>query len=194
MSELESALIATYLGKQELHFFAKDSYWKKGKIWAWFMNATGQIPISQAGGRGVTEQINKGVAYLKKGKIVCIYPEGTRGIDGRVHKGHSGVIRTAILAGGVPVVPVGLIGMGKLNPPGDRFHLRPGKAKIVIGKPTNPLKHAPRDQANLTDKVLAVVISRAATDALMEEIARLADTVTAAGYSETGAAGRQNKK
>jgi 1-acyl-sn-glycerol-3-phosphate acyltransferase len=191
MSELESALIATYLSNQELHFFAKDSYWKKGRGWAWFMNATGQIPISQSGGDAATEQMAKGVIYAKDGKVTCWYPEGTRGSDGNVHKGHGGAVRMAVQAGGIPIVPVGLIGMAKFNRPGKL--IRPGLAKMVIGKPIYPLRHAPRDKANLTEKALQYAIARVVTDVMMKEIARLARTSYDPTYSPIGAAGRRKK-
>lgn len=192
MSELESALIATYLGHYELHFFAKDSYWKKGKGYAWFMDATGQIPISQSGGDAVLEQMEKGVAYAKRGKITAWYPEGTRGADGVVHKGHTGAARVAVKAGGIPIVPVGLRGMGKFNRPG-RW-IRPGRGKMVVGKAIYPLRHAPRDKTNLTEKAFEGMIARYVTDMMMKEIARLADTSYDPTYSPIGAAGKKTSR
>ena len=45
---------------------------------------------------------------LRDGKLLGIYPEGTRSPDGRLYKGKTGVARL-VLQAGVPVIPVGMI-------------------------------------------------------------------------------------
>ena len=171
-TEIESALIASHLSSIKIRFFAKAEYWKKSRAHDWFMTNTGQVPLSRTDSRQALEAIEVGANILKDGGIMAIYPEGTRSLDGRVHKGHTGVARTAIRAGGVPIVPVGLIGMRKLNPPGGR--IRPGRATMVIGEPINPLRYQGLSgHSNLTDKALEAALSRSITDALMKRITTL---------------------
>lgn len=171
-TELESALIAVYLRKHEIHFFAKAEYWNKNKVAGWFMTNTGQIPLLRTDSRSADESINKGVGVLRGGGVIAIYPEGTRSRDGKLHKGKTGVARTAIRAGGVKIVPVGLIGMEKLNPPGKGF--RPGMATIIIGEPINPFHYQELSgHEKLNGKALEHALSRIVTDALMKEIERL---------------------
>ena len=72
-------------------------------------------------------------SVLGRGELFGIYPEGTRSHDGRLYRGKTGVARMALEAG-VPVVPVGLIGMFALQPAGRRWP-KPGKVELRIGKP-----------------------------------------------------------
>ncbi|NKE62644.1 1-acyl-sn-glycerol-3-phosphate acyltransferase, partial [Lentzea sp. PSKA42] len=57
---------------------------------------------------------------LARGDAFAIYPEGTRSLDGMLHRGRTGVARMA-LESGAPVVPVGIIGTDKVQPVGSRF-------------------------------------------------------------------------
>lgn len=203
-TELESVLLATNLAKYEIHFFAKATYWEKSPVHRWFMNATGQLPINQMGGRGIEEQINSGADVLRSGGIIAIYPEGTRGTDGYLHKGHTGVGRTAILAGNVPIIPIGMLGMEKLNPPGGGIHL--GRGTINIGKPIYPLVHASDDHRPLLERVLHLLETRSPvvkpvinaharilTNVLMHEISRLSTAQYADEYLKIGGANTAKK-
>ena len=100
-TEIESALIAVHLPDIKIRFFAKAEYWSKSRLHGWFMTNTGQVPLSRTDSRAALEQIKSGAEILRQGGIMAMYPEGTRSLDGRVHKGHTGVARTAIRAGGV---------------------------------------------------------------------------------------------
>ncbi len=64
---------------------------------------------------------------------VLIYPEGTRSVTGKIGEFKSG---TGLLATqmGVPVVPVGLVGLSKILPKGQTIPRR-GNCEIHIGKP-----------------------------------------------------------
>ena len=65
--------------------------------------------------------------------MLGIYPEGTRSPDGRLYRGRTGVARMA-LEGGVPVLPVAMIGTDKAQPTGKKIPklMRIG---VKIGKP-----------------------------------------------------------
>jgi 1-acyl-sn-glycerol-3-phosphate acyltransferase len=73
------------------------------------------------------------VRILREGRLLGIYPEGTRSPDGRLYKGKTGVARMALEAG-VPVIPVAMIGTDRVNPIGSRMW-RPRKVQIKIGEP-----------------------------------------------------------
>jgi 1-acyl-sn-glycerol-3-phosphate acyltransferase len=182
LTEIESVLIAINLAEQEIHFFAKAEYWDKNRLTAWFMDHTGQIPIRRTDSRSADESLTIGATILKRGGILALYPEGTRSKDGKLHKGRVGVARTAIRAGGVHIVPVGLIGMEKLNPSGKG--LRPGAATIVIGKPIDPLHYQEiASHAGRATKYIEHALSRPVTDVLMKEIARLSGAQYSNDYS-----------
>jgi len=73
------------------------------------------------------------VRILCEGRLLGIYPEGTRSPDGRLYKGKTGVARMALEAS-VPVIPVAMIGTDRVNPIGSKMW-RPRKVHIKIGEP-----------------------------------------------------------
>jgi long-chain acyl-CoA synthetase len=76
-----------------------------------------------------------GAVGLKRNKVLLIFPEGTRTIDGRLSSFKKGA---AILAFelGVPIVPVGINGTFETWPRNGGFALHP--IEIVFGKPIDP--------------------------------------------------------
>ena len=68
-----------------------------------------------------------------QGKLLGMYPEGTRSPDGRLYKGKTGLARLA-LETGVPVIPVAMIGTDVVNPPGSKMW-RFGRVEVRFGKP-----------------------------------------------------------
>jgi hypothetical protein len=86
----------------------------------------GHVAVDRVDTRAAAATIQTGVDLLADGKALGIYPEGTRSPDGRLHKFHTGVARLA-LRSGAPVIPVGLIGTGRVLIAGDRcWHRSPG--------------------------------------------------------------------
>jgi len=72
-----------------------------------FLRAVGILPMDRAGGRASASSMDVVLEALREGKVVGIFPEGTRSPDGRLYRGKTGVARLALSAG-VPVIPVGL--------------------------------------------------------------------------------------
>ena len=114
---------------QKLHFLAKKEHFDSlyQRVWHKYVGA---IPLDRESGGEASLDI--GVEYLKKGKIMGIYPEGTRTLDGKLQRGKTGVARLALRAK-VPVLPVGLIGTFDMLPKGKTIP-KLSKAKVKIGK------------------------------------------------------------
>jgi len=72
---------------------------------------------------------------LRKGKVMLIFPEGTRTIDGKLSSFKKGAAILAIEIG-VPLVPVGLIGAFEMWPRGGNFKRHP--VKVVFGEAIYP--------------------------------------------------------
>ncbi|HEU5394390.1 MAG TPA: AMP-binding protein [Candidatus Methylomirabilis sp.] len=72
---------------------------------------------------------------LREGKVLCVFPEGSRSIDGTVKPFKKG---TGILALGlkVPLVPVYLQGTFDVWPRGERWP-RPGPVRVTFGEPAS---------------------------------------------------------
>jgi 1-acyl-sn-glycerol-3-phosphate acyltransferase len=160
-------------------YVAKAEYFDDWKT-AWFFRAAGQIPMNRGGGDKSQRALDTATEVLNAGGVLGIYPEGTRSPDVRLHKGHTGVARLA-LGCGVPVIPVGILGTRKIQPPGKRlmraFHpvtLRfgPPVAFEVHGTPVttgSPSAAVASNGGGTPDQETL----RALTDALMARIAGL---------------------
>ena len=156
---LISCILVPHLNKK-VHYLAKKEHFDSlhQRLWHKWVGA---IPIDRQ--KGGKEALRMAVAYLRKGKVIGIYPEGTRSLDGKLQRGKTGVARLA-LAAKVPVIPIGIIGSFKILPKG-RYMPSAGKAVINIGKPM--LFEAYYGKEN-NHKVLRVV-----TKSIMKEIAKL---------------------
>ena len=125
-------------------FLAKSDYFTgggiKGKLQKSFFSGVGMIPIDRAGGKASEAALGTGMKVLAAGDLLGLYPEGTRSPDGRLYRGKTGVARMALEAG-VPVIPVGLIGMFDIQPAG-RMMPKLGKVEVRIGKPLDFSRYA----------------------------------------------------
>jgi len=72
------------------------------------------------------------MAVLKQGKVLGIAPEGTRSKTGAMQRGRGGAAYIASSMG-VPLLPVGIIGVEKAL--GKLRRLRRPQVKVVIGRP-----------------------------------------------------------
>jgi len=125
-------------------FLAKSDYFTgrgvKGRLQAMFFRSAGQIPIDRSGGAASEAALRTGLKVLTSGNLLSLYPEGTRSPDGRLYRGKTGVARMALEAG-VPVVPIGLVGMFELQPAG-RTMPKIGKVEVRVGKPLDFSRYA----------------------------------------------------
>jgi 1-acyl-sn-glycerol-3-phosphate acyltransferase len=124
--------------RRRIVFLGKRDYFEgkglKGLISKIFFTGVGVIPIDRTGGKASEEALATGLRVLSEGKILGIYPEGTRVPDNRLYRGKTGVARLALKAR-VPVVPMGMINTFELMPTGKvlpRLGVRPG---VRFGKP-----------------------------------------------------------
>jgi len=118
-------------------FLAKSEYFTGKGLKGWatrmFFQATGQLPIDRSGGKASEASLNTGLRVLGEGRVLGIYPEGTRSPDGRLYRGRTGVARM-VLEAGVPVIPVAMIGTAEVMPIGTRLP-KIRRVGIVIGEP-----------------------------------------------------------
>jgi 1-acyl-sn-glycerol-3-phosphate acyltransferase len=119
--------------KRRVTYVAKAEYFDSWKT-AWFFRAAGQIPMNRSGGDASQRALDTATEVLRGGGVLAIYPEGTRAPDIRLHKGKTGVARLS-LGCDVPVIPVGIVGTGAVQPPGSMF-MRPFRpVTIRFGPP-----------------------------------------------------------
>jgi len=115
------SIILPLMLQRRVTFLAKSDYFTgrglKGRLIAAFFRAAGQVPVDRSGGRASEAAVLTGLSLLAEGRVLGIYPEGTRSPDGRLYRGKTGVGRLA-LEGHAPVLPVAMIDTEKMQPPG----------------------------------------------------------------------------
>ena len=121
----------------------------------------GVIPLKR--GEGDNEAFDRSVETLRAGNLYAIYPEGTRSLDGRLHRGHTGVARLHLLSG-APIIPVAMWGTFEALPKG-RSVPRLKKCGVRFG--------APLDFSRLAAQVEDRSTLRRITDDVMQAIASL---------------------
>lgn len=123
--------------ERRITFLAKSEYFTgrglKGRLTAGFFRGVGQVPIDRSGGRASEAALRTALRLLGEGRLLGIYPEGTRSPDGRLYRGRTGVARMALLAR-VPVVPVAMLDTEKVQPPGQVIP-SPGRIGLRFGQP-----------------------------------------------------------
>jgi 1-acyl-sn-glycerol-3-phosphate acyltransferase len=149
-------------------FLAKSEYVTgsglKGMISKAFFNGVGVIPVDREGGESGDRALKTGLRVLAEGKLLGIYPEGTRSPDGRLYRGKTGVARLAIESG-APVVPCAMINTFEFMPPGKllpNLRVRPG---VRFGQPL--------DFSKYHGKEADAGVLRTVTDEIMHAIAGL---------------------
>jgi 1-acyl-sn-glycerol-3-phosphate acyltransferase len=145
--------------KRQLYFMAKAELFNP--ILGPPLRAGGAFPVRR--GEQDIEAMEASVRLCREGKIVAMFPEGTRRSKGIVkkfeHRPRTGAARIA-LAANVPLVPAAIDGTDRMS--------RLPRLKVAYGPPVQTddlVGMTPRDAA------------RAATDRLMTEIYALHDSL-----------------
>jgi 1-acyl-sn-glycerol-3-phosphate acyltransferase len=145
-------------------FLAKSDYFVargvKGRLKAAFFKGVGQLPVDRSGGRASHAALETAKRVLAEGKLLGIYPEGTRSPDGRLYRGKTGVARMALEAG-VKVIPCAMVNTFDIQPPGK---VMPRLMPVVmrIGKPLDFSRYAGMEDDRF--------VLRSMTDEIMYEL------------------------
>jgi 1-acyl-sn-glycerol-3-phosphate acyltransferase len=126
--------------RRTLSFVGKSEYldsWKTRRV----LPALGMIPVDRNDGRRALVALKIATGLLRAGKLFAIYPEGTRSLDGDLHAGHTGAAYLS-MATGVPIVPTGIVGTERVQPPGTRLPRPFRPVTIRFGTPIDPTVYA----------------------------------------------------
>lgn len=150
--------------KRRVTFLAKAEYFTgtgvKGFLQRAFFAGAGQVPIDRSSASAAEDAIRTGIRILRDGRLLGIYPEGTRSPDGRLFRGKIGVARMA-LETGVPVVPVAMVYTSRRLPFGRRLM----KVCVRVGEPLDFSRY----EGLAGDRF----VERSITDEIMYEIMTL---------------------
>lgn len=166
LSFLDSFFIPLVVKRRRMTYLAKADYFKTWKT-SWFFKSVGQISCERGGGGKSQQSLEIALDVLDQGKLLGIYPEGTRSPDGYLYRGRTGVARLALQSGGVPVIPVGLVGTEKVMPKSAKVPKLLGRVEVTVrfGKPLDFSRYAGREDDRF--------VLRSVTDEIMFEIMNL---------------------
>ena len=153
--------------RRRVTFLAKQEYFTgrgvKGMLTRMFFTGAGQVPIDRASGTAAKAALETGKRILAEGKLLGIYPEGTRSPDGRLYRGKTGVARMALEAR-VPVIPVAMIDTDRVQPIGKKIP-RIRRVGVRFGPPLDFSRY----EGLAGDRF----VERSMTDELMYELMHL---------------------
>lgn len=110
---------------------AAADYFLKNKYLAWFaLNIIGIVPIHREAGKNALETSKE---QLRAGNIIIIFPEGSRGEPEIMQELKKGVAHLAHEFPDIPVIPLGLFGLGKALPKGEAL-LVPFFCDVYVGE------------------------------------------------------------
>ena len=168
--------------KRPVVFLAKAEYFTgkgfKGWLVRQFFLAAGQLPIDRSGGKASEDSLNTGLRVLNEGRLLGIYPEGTRSPDGKLYRGRTGIARM-VLEANVPVIPVAMIDTEKVMPIGSSIPTVK-RVGVVIGQPLDFSRFAGYEGDRF--------VLRAITDEIMVELLALSGQEYADEYASSARA------
>lgn len=126
---LEVPIIYTQLFPRDAIGLAKRETWDNPLLGA-LANVWSAIPLD----RGATDlrAMRMALQALDDGKLLVLAPEGSRSVDGRLRRGHGGVVQIA-LRSGAPILPVAHTGGEQFW--GNLKHLRRTDFSLRVGQP-----------------------------------------------------------
>jgi 1-acyl-sn-glycerol-3-phosphate acyltransferase len=119
--------------RRPLNFMAKQELFDV-PVLGFLIKRTNAFPVKR--GAGDTQALRHAFALLKEGRLLLMFPEGTRSKDGNLGKARAGVGMVSCVAQ-APVVPVKIKGTFKMS------LFRP--VQIAYGKPIYPPKNYTKD-------------------------------------------------
>lgn len=132
-SYLDPPVMGGACNRRIVHFMARDTL-LSNPIARWFFPRVGVIPLDRT--KGDLGALKKALASLKEGRVVGLFPEGTRSPDGQLHEAKGG-IGFLIAKGDVPVVPMHISGTYAAFPKG-ASKMKPSRIVARFGPAISP--------------------------------------------------------
>ncbi len=115
---------------RRIHFMAKLELFQV-PVLGFLIKAVGAFPVRQH--TADRAALKTALKYLENGELVCMFPEGTRSLDGKLGEPQAG-LGMIVLKSKAPVVPCALVGTRDMLPPHSKF-LHFARVKVVYGEP-----------------------------------------------------------
>lgn len=160
-SHLDPPMIGSQVPRQ-MCFFARKTLWQ-GPASSWWLDAVGTIPVDRDGGQDVGA-LKRVLRALADGKVMILFPEGTRSPDGHLQPPKPGV-GFIVCKTQVPVVPARIFGSFEAFGKGAKLPKLGSPLSVVFGRPISP--------AQYDDPRAGKERYQIASERIMAEIARL---------------------
>lgn len=129
-SVLDPMLCVIFM-KKPVYFLARHTLFDN-RLSSWLFSSINAIPINRGEGETNLSAIRTAISRLKQGKIICIFPEATRTVDGKIAPFKPGFCLLCRLAK-IPVVPLMIDGAFECWPKNKKMFF-PGQITIYCGK------------------------------------------------------------
>ncbi len=133
---------------REMRFLAKREI-KKVPVLGFTLERSENIVIDRASGG---KAIRRALAVVSHGYSICVFAEGRRFSDNRVHQFNEGAAWLAIAAK-LPCVPMAISGTAELMPRGAKFAVPGRRIRIVLRKPISTIGLKSADRTALTKRL-----------------------------------------
>lgn len=110
---LADVLAVAFL-RHRAKFLGKEAVFKV-PVFGWALRIAGEVPVDRKSHESGHRALARLGEWLDRGVSVCVFPEGTRSVDGRLGAFKLGAFRLAVDRGR-PIVPVVLDGAGDFLP------------------------------------------------------------------------------
>ncbi|MBN1490273.1 MAG: 1-acyl-sn-glycerol-3-phosphate acyltransferase [Phycisphaerae bacterium] len=141
-------VLATLALPRECDYMARDTLFRNA-LFRRLIESLNAFPVRR--GETDTAAIKETLRRLKAGRLITVFPEGTRTLDGRIGPLQPGAAALAKKAK-VPIIPVVIEGAFEAWP---RHHVlpRPGTISVRYGTPIIPAEHPEMNAAALMREV-----------------------------------------
>jgi len=120
------------------------------------MRNAGYIEIDRSNREKAIQSIDEAALRIRREKSIMTFPEGTRSSDGEIKSFKHGIFYLAIKSG-VPIVPVSIIGSGRIIPKRS-LKIKPGQITMVIGNPIEVINFDIEKRHELIEMVRTEII------------------------------------
>lgn len=135
------------LSPRALHFMAKEELFSN-PVAGWILRKLGAFPVRR--GRGDRRAIRHALQLLEEGKVLAMFPEGTRSETGELMELQRGAALLA-LKSGAPVVPMVIQGAYEALDGGRKIPRRGVRVRVRVGPPLRVEALKRVDQAAVAD-------------------------------------------
>jgi 1-acyl-sn-glycerol-3-phosphate acyltransferase len=145
-------VIVGYASPRQIFYMAKSEIFAAHPLLDKLVTSAGAFPVHR--GKGDTQAIGQAVGMVQSGRILGMFPEGTRSKNGALQRGKPGAARIA-LGARAPVVPVVVINSEPVLSDVLKFQPRP-RVIVRFGPPITPAGAAEsaEDVQRLTTQIM----------------------------------------